>query len=65
MKHVLGASSLGCYCGDDDYVVLEDEGGRMTLRGACLPVQELVTGEALAATGGRGVFHDGDETGGL
>ena len=45
MKHVLGASSIGSYCGDDDYVVLEDEGGRMTLRGACLPVQELVTGE--------------------
>ena len=46
MKHVLGASSLGCYCGDDDYVVLEDEGGRMSLSGACLPVQELVTGES-------------------
>ena len=45
MKHVLGTSTFGCYCGDDDYVVLEDEGGRMTLRGDCLPVQELVTGE--------------------
>ena len=41
MKHVLG----GCLCGDADNLVLEDNGGRMALRGDCLPVHELVTGE--------------------
>ena len=41
MKHVLG----GCLCGDTDNLVLEDNGGRMALRGDCLPVHELVTGE--------------------
>lgn len=33
-----------CLCSDDDTLVLEDESARMSLTGAGLPVEELVTG---------------------
>ncbi|GAX80094.1 hypothetical protein CEUSTIGMA_g7532.t1 [Chlamydomonas eustigma] len=49
MKHALGA---GCnFCSDSDGLVLEDEGGRMSLKGTCLPVHELVTGVVMAVRG--------------
>ena len=52
-KHVLGAPLPVCFCGDGDFVVLEDDGGRMVIRGDCLPVHELVTGETCVIEDGR------------
>jgi hypothetical protein len=41
LRAALGVTN---FCSDDDTLVLEDEGARMALRGAVLPVQQLVTG---------------------
>lgn len=49
MKAALGGASG--FCSDTDYLILEDDGGRMSLRGACLPVHELVTGVVMAVKG--------------
>jgi hypothetical protein len=42
MRAALGATT---FCSETDYLILEDEGGRMALRGDKMPVHELVTGE--------------------
>ena len=49
MKAALGGASG--FCSDTDFLILEDDGGRMSLRGACLPVHELVTGVVMAVKG--------------
>ena len=39
------------FCSDGDYLILEDDGGRMKITGQCLPALELVTGIVLAVRG--------------
>mmetsp|Transcript_5461 Transcript_5461/g.14757 ORF Transcript_5461/g.14757 Transcript_5461/m.14757 type:complete len:460 (-) Transcript_5461:556-1935(-) len=48
MSTALNATS---FCADDDKMILEDEGARMALAGAALPVQQLVTGIVVAVRG--------------
>ncbi|KAG1673299.1 hypothetical protein FOA52_002579 [Chlamydomonas sp. UWO 241] len=48
MRAALDATT---FCSDDDICILEDDGGRMKLRGATLPVQQLVTGVVIAVCG--------------
>ena len=52
-KGVKAALGTASFCSEDDTVVLEDEGARMAVSGAGLPVALLVTG-ALEGWGGRG-----------
>lgn len=48
LKAALGGT---CFCSDDDSLVMEDEGARMTLRSECeaLTADAVVTGELQAA----------------
>eukprot|EP00798_Chlamydomonas_sp_ICE-L_P023274 gene23274-30504_t len=39
------------FCSDTDHLVLEDEGGRMIIRGDCLSIPDLVTGVVVAVRG--------------
>lgn len=55
LKHALSATD---FCSETDYLILEDEGGRMKLAvkegaGACLPVHQLVTGGKIRESSGH------------
>jgi DNA polymerase delta subunit 2 len=59
LKAALGGS---CFCSDDDSLVLEDEGARMTLRSECgdLMPDAVVTGGGWRAPGGAHVTRTRD-----